>query len=200
MYLQWANNAESTLLLAALVGDGTITIAPGDAAKFPSPIAPQIAKVTVVQRNTGAREIMHITARAANVLSVVRAQEATAALAFAINDIVSMRMTRETLDVLQQHQLKGVDVPSANDITLNSFAGYTRITGNTQINRIASAGWSSGMRTRLLMVGALTVKHNIAAGGGFAPIRMRAYADMAYGGQQVLEVTYDATDNAFYET
>lgn len=194
-----ANAAESTLTAPIAAADLSCTIQAADASKFPAPAAGEAFLATLVRKNTGEREIVKCTARAAGVLTITRAQEGTAALSFVAGDIVSVRLTAGLLDRVRQGTRQGAAVASANDLTLDPTRGYVQVTGTTQINRIASASWDGGARVTLKFNGALTVKHNQAAGGGFVPIFLAAGADLARTAGQTLTLVYDETDAKFYQ-
>lgn len=72
---------------------------------------------------------------------------------------------------------QGVDVASANDLTLGTDGNAYEITGTTQINAITTASWQNGSRITLLFTSNLTVKHNTAGGGGTAVILLAGSAD-----------------------
>ena len=88
---------------------------------------------------------------------------------------------------------KGADIASANDLTLGLDGNSWSITGTTQINRIASANWSSGPDIILLFTNSLTVKHNQAAGGGFASIILAGAADFNATADDILCLWFDGT-------
>lgn len=103
-----ANNAESTLAVAINAVATTVQVQAGDAAKFPSPVAGlDNFMVTLQKVSTGEVEIVRCTARSGANLTVVRAQEGTAALSFAQLDIVSLRMTRDVAAHLVAKALGG---------------------------------------------------------------------------------------------
>jgi hypothetical protein len=87
-------------------------------------------------------------------------------------------------------QKKGADVASANDITLGA-GNLFRVTGTTQIQRIATAGWQEGSQVVLRFAAALTVKSGIAAGGGFAGIVLLNNSDFVGYAGAVLELAYE---------
>lgn len=99
MDLLFANNAESTLSADITAIATSFTIPTADASKFPAPTGGRIVKCTLVSKNTLAVEIVHITARAANVFTIARGQEATVAKAFKAGDLVTVRWTKECSDM-----------------------------------------------------------------------------------------------------
>lgn len=87
-----SNNATSLLQSSITGASGTITVASGDASKFPSPTGGDWAPITIVD-TLGNMEIMRCTARASNVLTVTRGQEGTSAQSFSAGSRVDHRFT-----------------------------------------------------------------------------------------------------------
>jgi hypothetical protein len=88
---------------------------------------------------------------------------------------------------------QGADVSSANDLTLGVDGNFFKITGNTQINGIATTNWIAGNCITLLFSGAPTVKHNTAAGAGFASLYLAGGADFSATADDLLTLVYDGT-------
>jgi hypothetical protein len=108
----FANIAVSVLDSGISAGATTLTVSAGHGARFPNPAAGQVF-VIVVQSGT-TREVMHCTGRAADVLTVLRAQEGTTAQAFPAGSAVQMLATAGTMDrfvqgpkTIAQNQLLG---------------------------------------------------------------------------------------------
>lgn len=97
----FANNASSRLLNGINNSQTSIQLLPGEGERFPSPGINQIFKLTVIDYVSGNREIMHVTARDGDVLTVERGQEDTIGHAFGPNTLVQLRVTAETLHYLQ---------------------------------------------------------------------------------------------------
>lgn len=93
----WTNNPRSTL--AAGINDSalSLTVATGEGARFPNPGANQYFNVTLVD-TSGNYEIVKVTARSSDTLTIVRAQQGTSARAFVLGDTVSLRVTKNTLE------------------------------------------------------------------------------------------------------
>lgn len=100
----FANNAASELASAVTSGAVSLTLKTGDGAKFPSPVGGDFFLVTLYQK-VGQDEINHeivkCTARAGDVLTVVRAQEGTTARAFNVDDPVELRLTAGAMTAKQ---------------------------------------------------------------------------------------------------
>jgi hypothetical protein len=96
----FANNATSRLRIVIPAASSTITVAPGDGAKFPviAPLSGDWFSVTLQDLRNGTMEICKCTAHTGDVLTVVRGQEGTTAQDFYIGANVSNRQTAGTLD------------------------------------------------------------------------------------------------------
>ncbi|ACR15052.1 putative tail fiber protein [Burkholderia phage BcepIL02] len=92
MALKLANNAISKLAGAVAANATSLALTPGDGAKYPALGAGDWFPLTVV-KSDGSYEVMRCTARNVDTLTVSRAQESTAALAFAAGDRVELRFT-----------------------------------------------------------------------------------------------------------
>jgi hypothetical protein len=96
----FANNTNSVLASAITASATSITLASGSGAKFPNPGAGDWFLLTLFQMSGGNEtnhEIVRCTARAGDVLTILRAQEGTTARAFNSADPVSMRLTAGSL-------------------------------------------------------------------------------------------------------
>ncbi len=95
----FANNAETTLAASILPADTVFSVAPGDGVKFPNPQGGDYFLVTLCQR-VGAQEsnweVLKVTARNGDVLTVQRAYEGTA-LPHGAGEIVSLRLTAKSM-------------------------------------------------------------------------------------------------------
>jgi hypothetical protein len=101
-----ANFAQSTLVADITAAATTLQVQAGHAALFPEPTAnpnEQLVPLVLVKVATSQREVVYCTGRAGAVLTVRRAQEGTAALAFAAGDVVSVRVTKGQQQAFLQH-------------------------------------------------------------------------------------------------
>lgn len=87
---------------------------------------------------------------------------------------------------------KGADAASANDTTLG-HGKYFDITGTTQINGIATAGWDTGVVITLQFDSNPTVKHNTAASAGFASLLLAGAGDFSASAGDTLSLLYDGS-------
>ncbi len=92
MVAKLANNASSTLASAINSSVTTVSIASGDASRFPALAAGEWFPLTVVD-TSGNIEVMRVTARSGATLTVVRGQEGTTARAFAAGSKCDLRLT-----------------------------------------------------------------------------------------------------------
>lgn len=92
MALLYANNATSKLTANISNTDTSITVTSGEGSKFPAPTGGNTFMVTVTD-STGAYEIMSCTARTADALTVIRAQEGTTARAFSSGAYIGNHFT-----------------------------------------------------------------------------------------------------------
>jgi hypothetical protein len=127
MALKLANNAVSQLAANVAVGATTLAVTPGDGAKFPTLGAGDWFPLTVV-KSSGALEIMRCTARTTDTLTVSRAQEGTAALAFSAGDRVELRWTSAAY----------LDVSSRAD-TAQASANAAQATANAALPKAGGA-------------------------------------------------------------
>jgi hypothetical protein len=104
----FANNATTTLASAIASTATSITVASGTGALFPNPSSPDYFLATLATLNASGvetvREIVKCTARSSDTLTVVRAQEGTAASAFNAGDKVELRMTAGSFSNFAQSQ------------------------------------------------------------------------------------------------
>lgn len=99
----FANNATSTLAGSISNVAVTCNLAPGTGALFPNPGADEYFVMTFTDAATGIlKEIVHVTARATDTLTIVRAQEGTTALAWTAGDIAANLNTAGTMAGLVQ--------------------------------------------------------------------------------------------------
>lgn len=91
------NNAVSRLAASVSIDDLQISVSAGDGSKFPSLSAGQWFPLTLM-RADGSLEIVRVTGRNGDVMTVTRAQESTAQLAFGAGDRVEMRITAEIMN------------------------------------------------------------------------------------------------------
>ena len=92
MAVKISNNAISTLAASITAGATSISLAAGTGSKFPALSGGDWFPLTLVDASAN-REIVRVTARAGDVLTVERGQEGTAALPFAAGNKAELRIT-----------------------------------------------------------------------------------------------------------
>ncbi len=116
-----SNNVASTLLSAIGTGDASLVLASGDGALFPSPTGSDHFYITVVE-TSGSLEIMKVTSRSSDTLSITRAQDGTAAASFTAGAKVEMRINAASIE-------DAVSEATANIVTSAGATGGTGSAG-----------------------------------------------------------------------
>ena len=96
MTIKFTNNAISTLASGISNSDTSITVVSGGGTKFPSLTGSEYFRATLIDTSNNL-EIVKVTARSGNVLTVTRAQESTTARAFSSGDRIELRITAQSL-------------------------------------------------------------------------------------------------------
>lgn len=127
----FANNSASELASAVTSGAVSLTLKTGDGAKFPTPSGGDFFLVTLYQK-VGQDEINHeivkCTARAGDVLTVVRAQEGTTARAFSVDDPVELRLTAGSMSA-KQDGVPVIAYDNRGSLRTNTTAGRAIVDG-----------------------------------------------------------------------
>jgi hypothetical protein len=96
MAIQYKNNAASTTTSAISSIDTSVTLAAGTGSRFPALGTGDYFYATLVS-TTGVFEIVKVTARADDTLTIVRAQEGTLAVQFPANSRIELRVTAQNI-------------------------------------------------------------------------------------------------------
>lgn len=130
--IKFTNNATTTLALSLAEGATTLVVKANDGDKFPALTGSEYFIGTLV-RGDGASEIVKVTARTADSLTIERAQEGTTALAFSADDIFELRLTAGSLETV-------INIPDADEATvgLTQFATDTEVTTGTEAAKAIS--------------------------------------------------------------
>lgn len=134
MTIKFSNNAISTLASGINNSATSITLASGDGSKFPSLTGSEYFRATLIDASNNL-EIVKVTARSSDVLTVTRAQESTTARAFATGDRIELRITAQSLlDAATTLTSLAADLGlNSNDITGSgniTHTGNITTTGN----------------------------------------------------------------------
>ena len=151
------NNASSTLATAISASDTGIVVA--DGSKFPSLGASDYFYATLVSSG-GTTEIIKVTARASNSMTVVRAQDGSSAASFASGALLEMRVNAASVtDLVDEHD-------QAAEISIADAGNYytsTNVEGALQEVGVALGTMSRTDVVELLADTALTYS-NVTAG------------------------------------
>lgn len=91
-----ANNVASTLAQDLSTGAGSLRVAGGTGSRFPLPAAGEYYYLTIVSTD-GRLEIVKVTGRTSDLLTITRAQEGTVAVAFSAGSKVELRVTAQSI-------------------------------------------------------------------------------------------------------
>lgn len=115
----FANNASSTLVSGVAGADTALALPAGDGALFPSLAGADFFLLTLTQpASETSWEIVKVTARAGDALTVVRAQEGTAAAAWGAGTKAELRLTAASMSGKQDVLVSGVDIKTVNGLDL----------------------------------------------------------------------------------
>ncbi len=126
----FTNDASSTLAAAITSTATSLTLVTGGGASFPSPAAGQYFVATLIsQSNPNTYEIIQVTARSTDTLTIVRGQEGTTALSWNIGDFCNHQITAGSLNIFS----------AETGAVLSVSAGTNISVGGTPQNPIVSA-------------------------------------------------------------
>jgi hypothetical protein len=164
----WTNNAGTTLQTAIGTGDLAVVVPAGQGALFPALAGGNYFWLTLEEGST--REIMKVTARASDTLTVVRAQQGTTAQSFTTAAKVQQRLTKQTLVDLQRLLLEvsidlSTDGRSTETVTVT---GLSWITASSHLVCSPFATTADGQTIENYIVAAFAiVVSNLSVGAGF---------------------------------
>lgn len=128
----FSNNGSSLLASSILATDLSVTVTAGEGAKFPIISAGQVA-ICVLEDNSGNIEVVRVTGRTIDTMTIVRAQENTTALAFASGSRFECRPTAGVAASFLQKT--GGDTLSGT----TAFSGILTSTGSIQGGEVVAA-------------------------------------------------------------
>ena len=197
----FANNATSTLAGSISNVATTCTLASGTGALFPNPGADEYFVMTFTDNATGlVNEIVHVTARSGDVLTIERGKEGTAAVAWTAGDLASALITAGVLEDFQQISnnsgrfLGIVRVTASGSVSLptgtntiivegvggGGGGGAAAVTGAGQF-AAAGGGGGGGSGKFLIATGLTTLTATIGAAGAAGVIGVNG-GNGGYGG------------------
>lgn len=122
----FSNNASGALASSITSAATTITLTTGAGAQFPAISGSNYFYATLTDSSNNL-EIVKVTARAADVLTVVRAQEGTTARAYAAADKLELRVTAAVMNSLPQLAADQTFTGANTFSGTNSFSGATSL-------------------------------------------------------------------------
>lgn len=154
MPVLFSNNASAPLAASITTSTTSITVTTGQGALFPAVAAGSYFYATLVDSSNNL-EIVKVTARSGDTMTVARAQEGTVARAYAAADKLELRITAAGLGNLLQ--LDGTQTVSGNKTFsgANTFSGSIALSGGGSL-----AGTFSGTAT---FSGAITFSNTVTA-------------------------------------
>lgn len=100
MPVLYTNNATSTLAAGIAIGATSLSVQTGHGARFPSPAGVDYFYLTLTDASSNI-EIVRVTARSTDSMTIVRGQDGTSARAWNSGDQVELRLTKAVLDDLK---------------------------------------------------------------------------------------------------
>lgn len=125
----YANNATSLLASGISDSDLSLTLQTGDGSKFPNPTAPDYFYLTLTDDVTN--EIVKVTARSGDVLTIVRGQDGTTAASWALNTKAQLRVTKGMLDDILKWDFKTDSNPYFQVPTVTGIVATPSETGGS---------------------------------------------------------------------
>jgi hypothetical protein len=136
MTLLFSNNAQTTIAGSITNIATSVALAPGSGVEFPTPGAGQTFVGTFNDAATGLLyEIVSVTARSTDTLTIVRAQESTTALSWNAGDIFGNFMTAGTAQAFLQAALVGGE---------QAFTTTGTFTPGVNVTRVKCRMWGAG--------------------------------------------------------
>jgi hypothetical protein len=138
------NNAFGVLLISINTSATSITLQTGQGANFPSLSAGDYFYATLIDTSNNL-EIVKVTARTGDVLTVVRAQEGTTARSYAVGDRIELRLTAQNiLDMLADGSLIGAGTVPGTALADLAVSTAKLADGAVTSAKIADLGIATG--------------------------------------------------------
>lgn len=112
----YANNAKSTLALAAGSSDTVLQVQNGHGARFPTITSPGVQFFLVTLESAGIVEVVKVTNRVGDLFTLERGHEGTSPASFPQGAQFQMRVTRDTLSQFARLTDRLADVSTVADI------------------------------------------------------------------------------------
>jgi len=149
MTVKVTNNGFSTLASGINNSVTTIALASGEGARFPNPSSPDVFYATLIDTSNNL-EVVKVTARSTDSLTVVRAQDNTSARAFSTGDRFELRPVAKLFEDIQAEarDLNGaelvLDADGDTSITADTDDRIDMKVGGADVAHIINTGVSQG--------------------------------------------------------
>ena len=121
MAILFTNNASATIASTISSSATSITVASGQGAEFPVLTGADYFIATLVDTSNNI-EIIKVTARSSDTMTVVRAQESTAARSYTAGSLLELRVTAATLNSFAQTSSITTQPPGTNNTSVATTA------------------------------------------------------------------------------
>lgn len=167
MAVLYSNNAASTLAASITNAGTTLSVASGQGALFPAVSGGYF--YATLTNSSGAIEIVKVTARTTDTMTIVRGQDGTTAVAWSAGDRFELRITKAMLDDFKLDTQSGIT--SSNVTTALGFTPYNATNPNGYITSSALSSYlplTGGTLTNALTIsgaGVTDAKFTISSSG-----------------------------------
>lgn len=142
--IKFSNNATSTIVSVISAVDTTIVLAAGTGAKFPSITGGQYFYATLSNAENTVHEVVKVTARSTDTLTVVRAQDGTSAAVWPGNSRIELRLPRKAINDLETQLSDYTDSAITALGTIGNMVGSNNL---SEITNAATARTNLGLGT-----------------------------------------------------
>ena len=150
MGLKLKNDAVSRIASGVSSTDTTITLVPGSGTLFPVLSSGDYFPATLI-KSDGSREIVRVTGRSSDVLTVVRAQEGTVAQVFNANDKIELRLTAGTFTDPSGPTAASITSASAKEAPVDAdLFGYTDSEDVFKLKKYSWANLKAALKSPVL--------------------------------------------------
>ena len=141
----FTNNAASTLASGITDADTSLTLVTGEGARFPTITGGDWFMLTLTQLGTESTwEIVKVTARAGDVLTVVRAQDGTTAAAWSATSKAELRLTASFVNTVDDH----MDSTSNPHSVTKTQVGLDQVDNTSDANKPVSTAQQTALNLK----------------------------------------------------
>jgi len=201
MSIQLKNLAKSRLSVGISAIDTTVSVTATEGSKFAT-LGVGDYFYAALQNSVGVIELVKVTARTGDAMTIVRAQGGTTALTWSAGDIFEQRLTAETFYDYVQSQLRTavtLDSVAGTDTITATVTDFTAYTAQDKFALIPANDNTGAVTINISSVGAKSITHNGAALTAGMLQAGQAYL-IIYNGTSFDLVGYSPTVSAFMAT